>query len=260
MLHLPLSFTSLVQLQTEAVLTSDATAPVLTVKSTKAGSKPEFTLEGGDKQVKMYHDTSADKIHFCKPKAATNECDSFLTASTNGQETDVISRSAKATFTVQHAQKGGKESEAQLKLVTRNDADKATPSILFNRKGTVGFKTDDDGKDLFTVSPGGDAKVSGTFFVEKKATFKHTAQFDHNVNVEGIVTMEGKSINKLFEDMETTRRESTELRRRMEDMDDENKELRNRLVEMQQTNLVTRERMDRMMQTLTLMQQTMAQA
>merc|ERR1712070_926086 len=102
MLHLPLSFMSLVQLQTEAVLTSDATAPVLTVKSTKAGSKPEFTLEGGDKQVKMYHDTSADKIHFCKPKAATNECDSFLTASTNGQETDVISQSAKATFTVQH--------------------------------------------------------------------------------------------------------------------------------------------------------------
>ena len=44
------------------------------------------------------------------------------------------------------------------------------------------------------------------------AHFKKEVQFDHNVNVNGVVTMQGKNVGQMFERMEAMTRENAAMR------------------------------------------------
>merc|ERR1711998_296729 len=231
----------------EMMLTTANVQPHLTIESTaKGATAQEVVLKGHDSGVKLYHKTN--NLGFCKLAQDGKACDSFLQASTDGQATDFISQTDKAILKLSHKVRGG---NSEVQLVSQDKLGDLTSTDIFNAAGTIGIRSNIKNvqKDLLTIQPSGEATMHGTLEVEGTASFKKDATFTQNVNVEGVVTMQGKNVQMLFEEMESAKCENMEMRRLLDEMRDETKELRNSMVEMRQTNMLMKERMERMMST-----------
>jgi len=229
--------------------------PHITIESTaKASTSQEIILKGHDGGLKMFH--KGRKLGFCNLSADGKSCKSFLQSTTDGATTDIISHADSATLRISHKVRG-KNSEVH--LISQDKVGDLTSTEIYNQEGTLGFRSKLKAapKELFTIKPTGEATMHGKLEVRDTATFKKAASFAHNVNVEGVVTMQGKNVGSLFESAEMTKRESMEMRKRLEEMEMDSKELRNRMVEMSSTNAMQSERIERLMSTMTLMQQTM---
>jgi len=240
----------------EAALTSINSQPKVLIESTNKGkSQQEVILKGKSAAMKLYHKESV--MGMCKPSADGKKCETFLMASTDGQRFDFKSSTDKASLVVSHKVRGG---NSELELLSQDQVGDITSTALFNAEGTVGFriKTKVGSKVVFSVDPQGKHIMNGDSEFRGDVNFKKKAHFAHNVNVEGVVTMQGKNVNMLFESMEATKRENMELRRRMEDMEDDSKELKSRLVEMQQSTAAMKERMESMLSSMKMMQETMS--
>jgi len=238
----------------EMMLTTANVQPHLTIESSaKGATSQELILKGHDSGLKIYHKNS--NLGFCQLADNGKKCNSFLQATTDGQSTDLISQTDRAVLKVSHKIRGG---NSEVHLVSQNKLGDLTSTNIYNQDGTFGVRSNikEVEKELFTVEPTGAARVHGTLEVTSTATFKKDVTFAQNVNVAGVVTMQGRNVEELFEDLATTRRESMELRKRMEEMYEDSKELRNSLVEMRQTNMLMREKMESMMSAMSLMQQT----
>jgi len=242
----------------EMLLTTANVQPHITIQSTAKGStSQELVLKGHDTGLKMYH--KSENLGFCKIAADGKACDSFMQASTDGQKTDFISQTESATLQVSHKIRGG---NSEIKLVSQDAIGDLTSTDIFNQAGSFGLRSEVKNvkKDLLTVKPTGETTVHGKLEVENTASFKKGVTFAGNIEVTGVVTMQGRSVTAMMEDMEATKSENMLMRKRMEEMEDDTKELRNTLVEMQQSNMEMRERMERMMSTMSLMQETMTSA
>jgi len=229
--------------------------PHITIQSTaRAATSQEVILKGHDAGLKMYH--KEKKLGFCNLSVDGKQCKSFLQASTDGAATDIISQTDSATLRISHKIRG---KNSELHLVSQDKVGDLTSTEIYNREGTLGFRSKLKAapRDLFTIKPTGEATMHGKLEVRDSARFKKGVSFDHNVNVQGVVTMQGKNVGSLFESVETTKRENMEMRKRLEEMEMDSKELRNRMVEMSNTNAMQAERIERLMSTMTLMQQTM---
>jgi hypothetical protein len=239
----------------EMLMTSANAQPHITIESTEASkSQQELIFKAPDSTVKMYHKSS----NFGICKMVDKECKSFIQATGNGETIDLISSTTKAILKVSHALRDG---NSELQLVSQDKLGDLTSTDMYNEFGTLGFRTStksQPNKKLFSVSPDAKATFHGKMEVEDTANFKRQVTFGHNVDVAGIVTMEGKSVNAMFTKMEQMERESREMKSRMDDLMDTNKELRNSMMEMQQSKSVMMEKMDRMMTAMELMQQTTA--
>merc|ERR1711937_770613 len=86
---------------------------------------------------------------------------------------------------------------------------------------------------------------TGAMHVSGKTHFKNVAQFDHNVNVNGVVTMQGKNVQSLFTNMDKFAEENKMLRSKMLDMQQESKMMQQRMTEMEQSSMAMKERMVR---------------
>lgn len=239
----------------EVSLTSANVQPHLTIESSaKSESSQEVILKGHDAGMKMYHKTKT--LGFCNLNADGSACTSFFQASTDGATTDIVSATTAATLKISHKLRGG---NSEVQLISQDKLGDLTSTDMFNNEGTFGVRSNVKNvpKDLFTISPGGEATMYGKLEVREQARFKREASFDHNVNVEGVVTMQGKNVGSLFDSVEATKNENMQMRKRMEEMDEEAKEMRNRLVEMQQMNSMMTEKMESMMSTMSLMQESL---
>jgi len=229
--------------------------PHLTIESTaKAETSQELILKGHDAALKMYHKSKS--LGFCNLSKDGRTCASFLQVTTDGGTTDFIGQADSAFLKVSHKNRGG---NSELQLISQDKVGDLTSTDIYNKEGTLGFrsKLKTTPRDLLTIKPTGEATFHGKIEVHDQARFKKGVLFDHNVNVEGVVTMQGKSVGSLFESSETMKRENMEMRKRLEDMEGEAKEMRNQMVEMQQTMTMQTERMERLMSTMSLMQETM---
>lgn len=240
----------------EVSLNSANAQPHLTIESTaKSETSQEVILKGHDAGLKMYHKSKT--LGFCNLSTDGAACDSFFQASTDGAVTDIISATTAATLKISHQLRGG---NSELQLVSQDAVGDLTSTDVFNKEGTFGVrsKVKNVPKDLFTISPSGEATMYGKLEVREQSLFKREAHFSHNVNVEGVVTMQGKSVGSLFDSVEATKNENMQMRKQMQEMDEESKEMRNRLVEMEQMNSMMKEKMETMMSAMSLMQETMA--
>lgn len=238
----------------EVLMTTKNVQPHFTIESSaKGASAQELILKGADAGLKMFHKNS--NLGFCNLAADGKKCDSFLQATTNGETTDFISQTDKAALKVSHKIRGG---NSELQLISQDAIGDVSSTDIYNDKGTIGLRSaiKNVKKDLLTITPAGEAKFHGKLDVTDTSNFQKDATFAGNVDVTGVVTMSGKSVNLLFEQMESTKRENMMMRKRLEDMDDDTREMRNRMTEMEQTNTLMREKMERMMSTLALMQET----
>jgi len=256
----------------ELALTTGSVQPHVTIESTaKDTSTQEVVFKGGDQSLKMYHKTpgcgkgskDCGKSHlgFCGVPKGGKKCQSFFQAQSDGQQVDFISQADRATLTVSHRIKGG---NTELHLVSQDSVGNPTTSGLYNEGGVFGvmYKKNSAGQPtkLLTITPptkaATEAKVHGKLSVTDTSSFAKDAHFAGNVNVEGVVTMQGKSLRMMTEELEATKQENMALRRRMEDLEDDTKDMQNRMTEMEQTRATMEERMQRLMSTLELMQQT----
>jgi len=240
----------------EVALNSANAQPHLTIESTaKSETSQEVILKGHDAGMKMFHKTKS--LGFCNLSTDGATCDSFFQASTDGAATDIISATTAATLKISHQLRGG---NSEVQLVSQDAVGDLTSTDIFNAEGIFGVrsKVKNVPKDLFTISPAGQATMYGKLEVRDQALFKREAHFSHNVNVEGVVTMQGKNVGSLFDSVEATKNENMLMRKQLSEMDEESKEMRNRMVEMEQMNSMMKEKMETMMSAMSLMQETMA--
>merc|ERR1711907_29578 len=238
----------------EVALVSANVQPHVTIESTaKGASAQELILKGHSQTVKVYHKSGT--LGFCGMKKASKKCNSFYQATYDGQTTDFISQTDNTVVKLSHRLKGG---NTDLHLVSQNKVGTLTSTNIYNADGTLGFRTKVGGanKNLLEIAPSGATKLHGTMQVDGTTHFKKEAQFDHNVNVNGVVTMQGKNVNAMFASMEMMARENSELKQNMDEMKDEAKQMQQRMTEMEQMTTAMKERMDTMMSTLQLMTQT----
>jgi len=238
----------------EAALVSANVQPHITIESSaKGASSQEVIMKGTSQSVKMYHKEGT--LGFCHTKKASKKCNSFFQATADGQTTDFISQADKAVVKVSHRIKGG---TSELQLVSQNKVGVLTSTNMYNDNGSLGFRTKVAGatKNLLEIGADGATKLHGTFQVDGKSHFKKEAQFDHNVNVNGVVTMQGKNVGQMFERMEAMTRENAAMRQSMEEAKEESKMMQQRMTEMETATTAMKERMETMMSTLQLMQQT----
>jgi len=238
----------------EMSLTTDHIQPHLTIESlAKSETSQEVVFKGHDSALKMFHKNS--NLGFCKLATDGTKCDTFLQASTDGESIDFISQRDAAKLTLSHKIRGG---DTELQLLSQDKMGDLTGVIMYNQEGTIGFRSDVKNvkRELLTIKPTGEATVHGKFEVLDDALFKRGAHFGGNLNVEGVVTMHGKSVSTLFDHMEATKRQNLLMTKRVEEMEEESREFRNRMVEMQQSSMLMKEKMERMMSTLSLMQET----
>jgi len=239
----------------ELALTSVNSQPKVLIQSKNKGkSQQELILKGADHSLKLFH--KGGQMGFCKPSADGKKCASFFSAPSDGSQFDFKSQTDSAKLTVSHKIRG---KNSELELISQDQVGDLTSTTLFNAEGTVGFRIKNKvgSKVVLTIDPAAKATFSGKVEVRDTANFKKQVDFAHNVNVAGVVTMQGKNVVSLFTDMEATKRENMELRRRLEDMEDDSKELKSRMVEMQQTNMAMKQSMESMMSSMKMMQETM---
>merc|ERR1711934_660942 len=241
----------------EAALVSENVQPHITIESlAKGASMQELILKGADQTVKLYHKNGHAGL--CgMSKNSKGKCSSFFQAAANGQTTDFISQTDRAAVKVSHKIRGG---TSELQLVSQNKVGVLTSTNVYNADGTLGFRTKIKGntKTLLTLTPSGEAKFTGSVHVSGKSHFKSVAQFDHNVNVNGVVTMQGKNVQSLFTNMDKFAEENKMLRSKMLDMQQESKMMQQRMTEMEQSSMAMKERMDSMMSSLALLTEARA--
>jgi len=246
----------------ELGLTSVTATPKILIQSTNKGkSQQEFILKGKNNAMKFSHQEAgtSSRMSFCNLEASgtKSKCTKFLEATTNGERFQVSSATDSVEMIVGHKIRGG---TAKLRLESHDQVGRVWRTTLENKEGSFQMKIAEPvggaKKTAFIVSHK-EAHMNVALNVNEDVKFQKTASFARNVDVAGVVTMQGKNVGMLFSDMEATKRENMELRNRMEDMEDESKEMKTRMVEMSQTNMAMREKMESMMSTLQLMQQTM---
>lgn len=238
----------------ELALTTATKQPHLLIESTaKAPSVQEVILRGADQSVKMYHKSGTFGV--CGQGKGSKKCESFIQATANGQKVDIISQAEKAVLKISHRIKGGK---SELHLVSQDKVGVPTTTNIYNDEGTLGLSSivKNVQKKLLTITPKGEAKVHGKLEVTETSKFSKDAHFLGNVNVDGIVSMQGKSVSQMMSQMEETKRENLMLKQRMEEMEQDTKQMMTRMSDMEQMNSALRDRMQRMMSSLELLQET----
>jgi len=242
----------------EMALVTGNIQPHLTIESTaKGASSQELILKGTSQTIKMYH--KSGNIGFCAMSKTNKKCTTFYKSTADGQTTDFVSHADKAVVRISHKLRGGK---SELHLISQNKVGSLTSANLYNADGTFGIfsKVKGSGKTTFSVAPNGATNIFGTMNVQEKATMRKDLHVIGNVEVKGIVTMQGKNVGTMLNSMATMRHENLELRRRMENMEQESKDLQQRMTDMTQQNMVMQEKMERMMTTMQLMQETQMQS
>jgi len=249
----------------ELGLTSVTATPKILIESTnKAKSQQEFILKGKSNAMKFSHQEAgtSSRMSFCNLEATgtKSKCTKFLEATTNGERFQVSSATDRVEMIVGHKIRGG---TAKLRLESHDQVGRIWRTILENKEGAFHLKIAEPvggvKKTAFMVGHT-EANVNVNLNINENVKFLKAASFAHNVDVAGVVTMQGRNVGLLFSDMDSTKRENMELRSRIEDMEDDTKELKTSMVEMTQTNMAMREKMESMMSSLQLMQQTMTQA
>jgi len=238
----------------ELALTTTNKQPHITIESKADGaSAQEVILKGKGHSTKLFH--KAGTLGFCGIAKGSKKCKTFFQSTTKGEVVDIISQAEKATFKISHRIKGG---PTELHLISQDKVGGPTTANIYNSEGTLGiaFKSKKAKKTLLTISPKGEAKVHGKLEVDDVSVFSKDAKFKGNVNVDGVVTMQGKTMTSMMSEMEETKRENMLLRRRMEDMEQDTKDMQTRMTEMEGMMRADRERVESMMSTLQLMQQT----
>lgn len=242
----------------ELALTSNNVQPHLLIESAaKSETSQEVILKGHDAGLKMYHKSKT--VGFCNLATDSADCATFFQSTTDGSNTDFISATDSAVLKVSHKIRGG---NSEIQLVSQDKIGHLTSTDIYNQEGELKIrsKVKSASRELLTVKPTGETHVHGKLEVGMDAHFKGEVKFAHNVDVTGVVTMAGGSVNSLFEDTKAMKSESQMLRKRMEDMDDDAREMRNRMVEMQSQNTMLKEQMERLMSTMAMMQQTLTRA
>lgn len=239
----------------ELALTTKNVQPHITIESTaKDASAQEVNLKGSDETLKMFH--KSKQLGFCTIGKDSKKCNTFLQSSSQGNIVDVISQTDKAEFKIQHQLKGG---NTELHLVSQNSVNEKTTTTMYNEGGVLGFRYKPEkgaATKLFSLANTGETTFESKVNVKGHSTFAKDAAFAGNVNVEGVVTMQGKSLSAMMEEMDETKRENMLMRRRMEEMEQESKTMQTRMTEMESATSAMRERMESMMSALQLMQQT----
>jgi len=237
----------------EMLMTSANAQPHITIESTEASkSQQELIFKAPDSTVKMYH--KASNFGICK--MVDKDCKSFIQATGDGETIDLISSTTKAVLKVSHALRDG---NSELQLVSQDKLGDLTSTDMYNEFGTLSFRTSTKkipNKKLFSVTPDAKATFHGKVEVEDTANFKRQVTMAANLDVAGVVTMEGKNVNMMFSKVERMESEAKEMKSRFADLMDANKELRNQMAELTQSKAVMMEKMERMMTTMELMQET----
>jgi hypothetical protein len=238
----------------ELALTTANKQPHVLIESTaKSPSVQEVILKGADQSLKIYH--KAGILGFCGQGKGSQKCSSFFQSTYNGQKVDIISQAEKATLKISHRIKGGK---TELHLVSQDKVGVPTTTNIYNDEGTLGVSSivKNVKKKLLTITPKGEMKMHGKFEVTETSKFGKDAHFVGNVNVDGVVTMQGKSVSLMMSEMDETKRENLLLKQRMEEMEQDTKEMQTRMSDMEQMNSALRDRMQRMMSAMELLQET----
>jgi len=238
----------------ELALTTKNVQPHITIESSAKGkTSQELILTGSGRSLKMFHKDG--NLGFCGIAKKGSKCASFLQSTTTGEVVDIISQATKATLKISHRVKGG---TSALHLVSQDTVGTPASTNMYNDKGNLVFKSviKSATKTLLTITPTASASFHGKLEVRDSSKFKKDAHFHGNINVDGVVTMQGKSMTSMMSNLESAQRENLALRQRMEEMERESRMMQNRMSEVEQQNEAMSQRMERMMSALELMQET----